>query len=90
MHNYEFGPTTGPGYHSDQTPGGSPRRYSVLSLIIIICAVAIVATLGLGLAFWVLAFLFHIAGFIVKVALITAAIAFVWRRVVHGRCRHRV
>jgi uncharacterized membrane protein len=90
MHNYEFGSTSGPGQYTDQTPGGAPRRYSVLSLIIIICGVAIVATLGLGLAFWVLGFLFHVAGLIVKVALITAAVAFVWRRVAHGRCRHRV
>ncbi len=90
MHNYEFGWTSSPGQYADQTPDGSPQKHSVLSLIILICGVAVVVTLGLGLAFWVLGFLFHVVGLIVKIALITAAVALVWRRVAHGRCRHRV
>jgi len=90
MHNYEFGSTGGREQYADRTPDGSPQRHSVLSLVIIICGVAVVAALGLGLAFWVLGLLFSVAGLILRIALITAAVAFVWRRVVHGRCRHRV
>ena len=86
MHNYEFGSSGGSSGYTSPSDGDGPR-HSVLSLVLLICGVAIVAAVGLGAVFWALGFLFHIAGLILRIALITAVVAFVWRRVVRGRCR---
>jgi hypothetical protein len=87
MHNFEFGPSSGGGQFESQGPGESPQNHSVLSLVILVCLVAVAAVVGLGLAFWALGFVFHVAGWLLRIALFTAVIAFVWRRVVHGRSR---
>jgi membrane protein implicated in regulation of membrane protease activity len=87
MHNFEFGPSSGGGQFESQAPGEPPRNHSVLSLIILICLVAGAAVIGLGLLFWVLGFAFHVAGLLLRIAIITAVVAFIWRRVVHGRSR---
>jgi hypothetical protein len=88
MHNFEFGPSSGGGQFESQVPGEPPRNHSVLSLVILICLVAGAAVIGLGLLFWVLGFAFHVAGLLLRIALLTAVVAFIWRRVVHGRSRH--
>jgi hypothetical protein len=87
MHNFEFGPSSGGGQFESQGPGESPQKHSVLSLVILVCLVAVAAVVGLGLVFWALGFVFHVAGWLLRIALFTAVIAFVWRRVVHGRSR---
>lgn len=89
MHNYEFGSSGGSSGYTGPSDGDGPR-HSVLSLVLLICGVAVVAAVGLGAVFWALGFLFHIAGLILRIALITAVVAFVWRRVVRGRCRTSV
>ena len=90
MHNYEFGSSSGGGQFESQVPGDRPQSHSVLSLIILVCLVAVAAAVGLGLAFWALGFVFHVAGLLLRIALVTAVIAFVWRRVVRGRCRRNI
>jgi uncharacterized transporter YbjL len=86
MHNYDFGSTTGP--QAFNRPGGDePPRHSVLSLVLLIVAVGIVAAVGLGLVFWAFGFLFHVASLLLKVALIVAVAALVWKRITRGRSR---
>jgi hypothetical protein len=80
MHNYEFGSSGG----THQGPyGGSagdePRKHSMFSLIVMIVVVAVLAIAGLGIAFWALGFLFHMAGWILRIAVLAAVAAFVWR-----------
>jgi hypothetical protein len=87
MHNHEFGPAGGGEQFEGSGPGDSQPGHSVLSLIILICLVAGAAVIGLGLVFWALGFAFHVAGLLLRIALVTAVVAFVWRRVVHGRSR---
>ncbi len=88
MHSYEFGPIGGSGSAgSPKDPGDKPGGNSALSLILLIAVVVVVAVVGLGLAFWVLGTLFHFAGFIVRIALVTAVVALVWRRIAGRRSR---
>jgi hypothetical protein len=85
MHNYEFGSSSGGGQFEGGAPGGPQPGHSVLSLVILVCLVSGAAVIGLGLAFWALGFVFHVAGLLFRIALVTAVVAFVWRRVVRGR-----
>jgi hypothetical protein len=92
MHNYEFGSRGGTGQYSSEryTPAGDPDRRgdrSILGLVVMVAVAVLVAMVGLGFAFWALGLFFHLLGFILRVALLTAVVAFVWRRVVRGRSR---
>jgi hypothetical protein len=55
-----------------------------------IVVVAVLGVAALGFAFWALGFLFSLAGLILKVAILAAAVAFVWRRCSHHLLRDRV
>jgi putative flippase GtrA len=91
MHNYEFGSwgASRPGPYSE--PGGdSPRKHSTFSLIVMIAVVAVLAILGLGVTFWVLGFLFHLAGWILRVAVLAAVAALVWRWITRRRSSERL
>ena len=91
MHNYEFGSWGGSrrGPYGE-SEGEGPRKQSTFSLIVMIAVVAVLAIIGLGIAFWVLGFLFHIAGWILKVAVLAAVAAFIWRRVTRHRSSERI
>jgi hypothetical protein len=80
MHNYESGPFGGTGH---QGPYGEREggRHSVFSLVAWIILLAVVAAIVLSVAFWVLGIVVGIAGWILKVAILAAVAAFVWRRV---------
>ena len=90
MHNYEFGSTGtsgGPG-------GGDPYRYGgpgdrpgrgLLGTALMVVVIAVGAVLVLGTAFWAIGLVFHLLGWIVRVALLAAVAALVWRRVTRGR-----
>jgi hypothetical protein len=83
MHNYEAGPLGDPAQHSGYGDPEPPRRpqHSTFSLIAMIVVIAVAATVGLTVAFWALGFLFHLAGWILRVAVLAAVAAYVWRRV---------
>jgi hypothetical protein len=70
-------------------PGPEERRQSVLSLVLLIAAVAILGAIALGFTFWALGFLFHIVGVLLRIALIVAVAGLVWRRVTRGHW-HRI
>lgn len=83
MHNYDFGAVGGSGSQNPYTEPQSdvPRKHSMFSLIVMIVVIAVIAAVALTITFWALGFLFHLAGWILKVAVLAAVAAFVWRRV---------
>jgi hypothetical protein len=83
MHDYQFG-SSGSGAGDDYD---RPHRYSTLSLVLLIVGVAIAAAVGLGIIFWALGFLFHLLGWVLKIAILAAVAAFVWRRITCRRTR---
>jgi hypothetical protein len=62
----------------------------VFSLVALIAVVAIVGALALALVLLILGTLFSLAGFILKVALIVAVSAFIWRRIMRRKHSHYV
>ena len=55
-----------------------------------IAVVTVLAIIGLSVAFWALSLLFHLAGLIVKVAIVAAVAALVWRRCSRRRSQDHV
>ena len=49
--------------------------------------IAVGVILAFGTVTWVLGVVFHLAAFLLKVALVAAVVAFVWRRIVRRRPR---
>ncbi|HEY3809945.1 MAG TPA: hypothetical protein VGL49_00815 [Acidimicrobiales bacterium] len=88
MHNFDVGPEQYSGYGEPEPD--APRKHSTFSLIAMIVVVAVVGVAALGLIFWALGFLFSLAGVILKVAILAAVAAFVWRRCSHRWSRDRV
>ena len=88
MHNYEVGDPGGAAQNDSYQYSEGPHRNSTLSLVLLIIAVAVGAIVVLGLAFIALGVLFHLAGFLIRLALVVAVVAFVWRMVTRGR-NHR-
>ena len=92
MPNYDAGPLGDPAHYSgygDPQPD-RPRKPSIFSLIVMIVVVAAIAAVGLTIAFWVLGFVFHLAGWILKIAVLAAVAAYVWRWVGRRSSHHRV
>jgi hypothetical protein len=89
MHNYDFGSSGGTHEGPYGGSGDAPKR-SMFSLIVMIVVVAVLAIGALGIAFWAVGFLFHIAGWILRVAVLAAVAAFVWRWVNRRWSRDRV
>jgi hypothetical protein len=92
MHNYDFG-----GFgssSSEHTYGGPeqgrPHKQSVFSLVVMIAIVVVVAVLALALGFWLLGLVFHLAGLIIKVAIVAAVAALIWRRISRRRSHDQV
>jgi putative flippase GtrA len=88
MNDFDPRSSTTWSWSSNDDPG-APRRHSVLSLVLLIVGVAVAAALGLSLAFWAFGFLFHILGFVLRIALVVAVAAFVWKRVMR-RCSRTI
>jgi hypothetical protein len=86
MHNYDLGPSSGSRPFTPP-PGPDEPRHSVLSLVLLIVAVGVAAALALGLLFWAFGFLFSFAAVLLRVALIVAVAAFIWKRITRGRSR---
>ncbi|MDE3203069.1 MAG: hypothetical protein KGQ66_02475 [Acidobacteriota bacterium] len=64
-------------------PGG--RRSGPLGTLLTWVIFAMVALLALAALGWILGLVFHVAALLIKVALATAVIAFVWRTVAGRR-----
>jgi hypothetical protein len=85
MSNYDFGPIGGSAaqspYHEPEND--SHHKNSIFSLIVMIVIVAVIGAVALSVAFWVIGILFHLAGWILRIAVLAAVAAFVWRKVSH-------
>jgi hypothetical protein len=83
MHNYDAGRFGGSAESgaSGRPDNDGPHRNSIFSLIVMIVLVAAVAAIGLTITFWALGFLFHLAGWILRIAVLAAVAAYIWRRV---------
>ena len=82
MHSFDSGPL-GAQFH--EVGGDEPGQRSTFSLIALIAVVAVLAVLVLGLVLLVLGFVASLAGALLKIAILAAVAAFVWKRVT--RCR---
>lgn len=91
MYDFPSDPSgrTGPSVTPGPGPSGpcGERHHSVLGLVLLIAAVAIAGTAVLGFGFWALGFMFHIAGMILRVAILAAVAAFVWKRIMRRPSR---
>lgn len=82
MHSFDSGPL-GAQFH--EVGGDEPGHRSTFSLIALIAVVAVLAVLVLGLVLLVLGFVASLAGALIKIAILAAVAAFIWKRVT--RCR---
>lgn len=82
MHSFESGPI-GAQFH--EVGGDEPGHRSAFSLMALIAVVAVLAVLVLGLVLLVLGFVASLAGTLLKIVILAAVAAFIWKRVM--RCR---
>jgi biotin transporter BioY len=88
---YDFGPFGSAGHSSHyETEGDGRHQNSIFSLVVMIVVVAVIGAIVLGLAFMALGVLFHLAGWILKVAILAAVAALVWRRITRRRAHDEV
>jgi hypothetical protein len=80
---YDFGPLGGAAGHSshDEPDSGGRHQNSIFSLIVMIVVIAVLGAIALGIVFWAMGFLFHMAGWILRIAILAAVAAFVWRKI---------
>lgn len=55
--------------------------FRLLRTVAMWVGIAVVAMLVLGAAGWVFGMAFHLIGLLVRIALVTAVVAFVWKRI---------
>jgi hypothetical protein len=81
--SYDFGPIGGSAAHSSrhEPENDGPHRNSIFSLIVMIVVVAVLGAVALSVMFWALGIVFHLAGWILRIAILAAVAAFVWRKI---------
>lgn len=74
MHNYTF---------QENSQGYGPNRHcrGIVRTVLMWAAIVVLAMLAFGAVTWVFGVVFHLAALLLKIALVTAVIALVWRRV---------
>ncbi len=71
-----------------------PRPYhcgpgrGMLRTVLMWTAVALLVVFAFGTVTWALGLVFHLAGLLLRIALITAVVAFVWRRITRRHQRN--
>ena len=63
------------------------RRHGIVRTAAMWVLIALAVILAFGTVAWALGLVFHLAVFLLKIALVTAVVAFVWRRIVRRRPR---
>jgi hypothetical protein len=83
MHDYTF---------QENYEGYRPDRHGrgIVRTVIMWAAIAVLAMLALGVVAWVFGLVFHLAALLIKVALVTAMVALVWRWVTRHHRREDV
>lgn len=88
MYETPFHQTDSP-FHSYQDGRHRPGPgYRFLRTVLMWAAVAVVAMLALGAAAAVFGIAFHLIGLLIRIALVTAVVAFVWRRITRRHQRN--
>jgi hypothetical protein len=78
---------TDPAFRSPAAPpAGGRHGRGLLHTAVVWMAVAVLAVMAFGSVLWAVGLLFHLVGFLLRVAVITAVVAFVWNAL---RRRHR-
>lgn len=78
---------TDPPYQQAYGPGPARGRgHGIVRTVLLWTAIAVAAMLAFGTITWAFGLLFHLAALLLRIALVTAVVAFVWRRVTrrHG------
>ena len=94
MYDRPFQPTDNP-YQSGEPPYGDysgwgrhrGRRHGIVRTAAMWVLIALAVILAFGTVTWALGVAVHLAAFLLKVALVTAVVAFVWRRIVRRHPR---
>lgn len=73
-------------YQQSYGPGRCHGR-GIVRTVLFWTAVAVLAMFAFGVVTWAFGLVFHLLGLLVRIALVTAVVAFVWRRVT--RRNHR-
>ena len=74
---------TNPPHQATYGPGAFRCRHGrgILRTALMWTAIALLAVFAFGTVMWALGLVFHLAGLLLRIALITAVVAFVWRRI---------
>jgi hypothetical protein len=72
----------------DPSAGWCRPGRGVVRTALMWAALALVVFLAFGTAMWALGLVFHLLGLLLRIALITAVVALVWRRVTRRPHRH--
>ncbi len=83
MYNFPYDPTAGPTYPPGPAPETGRHGPSLLRMVVAVALIAMVASLVFGSALWAVGLVFHLVGFVVRLAILAAIGRFIWRRVVH-------
>ena len=65
----------------ETNPHPPRHRHGIIRTVVMWTAIAVVAMLAFGTVAWAFGLLFHLAALLLRVALVTAVVAFVWRRI---------
>jgi hypothetical protein len=60
---------------------GRCRPRGIVRTALMWAAIAVLAMLAFGTVIWAFGLVFHLAALLLKIALVTAVVAFIWRRV---------
>ncbi len=87
MYDSPFQETDRPYQQQPYGPGPGRRHgCGVLRTALVWAAIAVVAMMAFGAVTWAFGVVFTLLALLLKIALVTAVIAFIWRRI--GRRRH--
>ncbi len=83
MYNFPYEPPAGSAYPPGPAPQTGRHGPGLMRMIVAALLIAMVASLVFGPALWAVGFVFHLVGFVVRLAILAAIGRFIWRRVVH-------
>ncbi len=83
MYNFPYEPPAGSAHPPGAAPQSGPQRPSLLRMVVAAVLIGMVASFMFGSALWAVGLVFHLIGFVIRLAILAAIAGFIWRRVVH-------